>query len=60
MCKVLLADWSANFAIYEEHEKSRMKEATNKLASLISSLNMWSEEMHIQEYVQLAREEMLT
>ena len=37
-----------------------MKEATKELASLISSLNMWSEEMHIQEYVQLAREEMLT
>ena len=37
-----------------EHEKSRMKEATNELASLTSSLILGSEEFLIEEYVQLA------
>ena len=45
--------------IDHEREKSRMKEATNKLASLISSLNLGSEEMVIQDYVQLVREEIV-
>ena len=34
----------------------RMKETTNKLASLISFLNLGSEEMPIEEYVQLTIE----
>jgi hypothetical protein len=37
----------------DEREKSRRKEATTKLASLFSSLNLGSEEMPIEEYVQL-------
>jgi hypothetical protein len=37
-----------------EHEKLRMKEATNELASFISSLNLGSKELPIEEYVQLA------
>jgi hypothetical protein len=32
----------------DEHENLRMKEATNELAILISSLNIWSQEMHIK------------
>ena len=36
-----------------------MKEATNELASLISSLNLGSKELPIEEYVQLAREEII-
>ena len=36
-----------------------MKEATNNLASFISSLNIGSEEMAIEEYVQLARKEIV-
>jgi hypothetical protein len=32
-----------------------MKEVGNELASLISSLNLRSEEMPIEKYVQLAR-----
>ena len=40
----------------DECEKLGMKEATNELASLISSLNFKSEEMPIEEYVQLAGE----
>jgi hypothetical protein len=31
-----------------------MKEVENELASLISSLNLGSEEMPVEEYVQLA------
>ena len=42
---------SANFSVDDEHEKSRMKEVVNELASLISSLNFGSEEMRIEEYV---------
>ena len=52
--KILHAYRSVGFAIYNEHEKSRMKEVENELASLISFLNLGSEEMHIEEYVQLA------
>ena len=35
--------WSANFAMNDEHENLRMKEATNEPASLISSLNLESQ-----------------
>ena len=44
MYKILLAHRSANFSIYDECEKLRMKEASNELTSLISSLNLGSEE----------------
>ena len=37
-----------------------MKEATNELASLISFLNLGSEEMPVEEYVQLVGERLLT
>ena len=40
----------------DECEKSRMKEVALDLASLISSLNLGSEDMLVEEYVQLARE----
>ena len=56
MFKILLANSSANFAIDDERKKLRMKEATFELASLISSSNLGSEEMTIEEYVQLAGE----
>ena len=59
MFKILLANSSANFAIDDERKKLRMKEATFELASLISSLNLGSEEMTIEEYVQLAGEEIV-
>ena len=59
MSKILLADLSVNFAMDHEHETLRMKETTNKLVSLNSSLNFGSEEMPIQEYVQLARDKLL-
>ena len=36
-----------------------MKEATNVLASLISSLNLESEEILFEEYVQLAGEDVV-
>ena len=29
--KILLANWNANFVMDDEHEKSRMKKATNEL-----------------------------
>ena len=54
MSKILLADQSVNFAMEHEREKSRLKEATNGLASLVSSLNLQTESMPIEEYVQLA------
>jgi hypothetical protein len=38
-----------------EHEKLRMKEATNELASFISSLNLGSKELPIEEYVHFGR-----
>jgi hypothetical protein len=34
----------------DEREELRMKETTNELASLISSLNLVSKEMHVEEY----------
>ena len=57
MSKILLAQWSVDFAMGHEREKLRMKETTNELASFISTLNLGSEEMPIEEYVQLAKEE---
>ena len=47
--------WSANFAMDDEHENERMEKAVNELATLISSLNLESEIMPIEEYMQLAR-----
>ena len=48
MSKVLLVGWSANFAMDDECEKSRMKEVANELASPLSSLNLGNEEMPIE------------
>ena len=43
----------------DKYGKLTMKEATNELASFILSLNLGSEEMPIEEYVQLAGEEIV-
>jgi hypothetical protein len=59
MSKVILVDWSADFAMDHEHEKLRMRETTNKLTSPISALDLGSEEMPIEEYVQLEGEEIV-
>ena len=59
MSKILPIDWSADFAKDGEHEKSRMKEATNESASFIYSLNLGSKELPIEEYVKLAEENFL-
>ena len=59
MSKILTTNWNVDFAIHDEPEKSRMKEATNESASLVSSLNLGNEEMPIEEYVQLAWEEII-
>ena len=62
MYKVLLRDWSVDFAMDDESEKSRIKETTNALASfffLLESWNLGSEKMSIEEYVQLAWEEIV-
>ena len=56
MPNILPTDWSVDFSMDGEREKLRMNEATNKLASFISSLNLGSEEVPIDEYVQLVRE----
>ena len=42
-----------------EREKPRTKETTNKLANLISSLNLGSEEMPTEKYVRLAQQEIV-
>ena len=51
MSKNLLADWSADFAMDNERGKLKRKEATNELASFISSLKHGSEELRIEGYV---------
>jgi hypothetical protein len=44
--------WSAGFSMDDEREKSRIKEARSKwMASLVSSLNLGSEEMTMKEYI---------
>ena len=48
-----------DFSMDHECEKSRMKEATNGLASLVSSLDFESKLIPIEEYVQLAGEEIV-
>ena len=59
MSKIFLADRSDDFAMDNECEKSRMKEATNELATLVSSLTLKSEEMPIEEYVKLPRDKIV-
>ena len=59
MSKILLADLTVDFVMDHEDENLRMKEAKMKLVSLSSSLNLGSEEMHVQEYVQLTRDKLL-
>ena len=54
MSKTLLAHSCVNFALDHECEKSRLEEVTNESASLVSSLNLGSE-----EYVQLEGEEIV-
>ena len=56
--KILPIEWSTNFAM-DEHEKLRMNDTSNQLASLISSLNLGSEYMPIKEYMQLVGEEIV-
>ena len=51
MSKILLVYWSANFAMDNGCQNVKMKEATNELVSLISTLNPRSEEMAIHKYV---------
>ena len=43
----------------DECERLRMKEVANDMASLISSMNLESEEVLIKEYVQFAMEEIV-
>ena len=43
----------------DEREKLRMKDVSNEFASLISSLNLGSEEMPIKEYMQLGGKEIV-
>ena len=52
MSKILLVDCGVEF---DKHEKSTMKEATNELASLLSSLNFGSEEMLIEKLCAIDR-----
>ena len=40
-------------------ERSRMKEIANELAHLISSLNLGSEELRTEEYVQSTRDKIV-
>ena len=59
MEQVLLVDWTNDFAMIHECEKSRMKEATKKLTSLVSSLSLGCEEMPIEGYTHLVGEEIV-
>jgi hypothetical protein len=66
MSKISHANWSVDFAMDDEHAKSRMKEVTNELASLFSSLNLgvkkcllkkmctWQDRNNMAELVDLA------
>jgi hypothetical protein len=49
----------ANLPWITNVRNQRIKEATNELASLISFWNLGSEEIPIEEYVQLAGEEIV-
>ena len=59
MSKISLADWSVEFAMDDECKKSRMKYAKNILASLISALNLGSENMHIEDMCNWQEEKLL-
>ena len=55
----LTCNSTIDFAMDDEGERSRMKESTSELASLVSYLNLGSEEMCVEEYVQLVGEEIV-
>ena len=55
MSKILRVDGIADFAM----DEFRMKEIANELACLISCLNIGSEEMSIEEYVQWVGEDIV-
>ena len=57
--QIMQNNWSVNFAMDDEREKLKMKEVENELASLISSLNLGSEEMPVEEYMRLAWDEIV-
>ena len=47
MSNILPTDCSANFDMDDDRKKSRLKETINELESLISPLDLGSEEMYI-------------
>ena len=57
--KIFLVDWNADLTMDDEREEFIMNEATNELAILISSLNLVSKEMPIEEHMQLVGEEIV-
>ena len=59
MSKIVLMNWSADFAMDVKCAKLRMKEATNELISHISSLYLGVEETPIKEYVLQGGEEIV-
>ena len=59
MSKILHVDHSDDFATGGELGKSIMKETTIELESLISSLNLGSEKLPIEEFVQMAGEQIV-
>ena len=58
-CPRFYLETTTEFVMDHECEKLGMKEATSESTSLISSLNLGSGEMLIEEYVQLAGEEIV-
>ena len=59
MSKILPIDWSGNFTMDDEHESERMKDETIELASPISFLNLGSEKMPMEKYVQWRERKLL-
>ena len=55
MGRILLATWNVDFALLvDEMEKNRMQE---ELGALISKLRLGDDEMSIETYIQMKREE---
>ena len=57
MARMLPAPWNVDFALVDKREKNKMQEELDELGALISKLRLGDEEMSIETYIQMEREE---
>ena len=59
MSRILPLTWSVDFALDDERERSRMLKDLEELVILIGKLQLSSEEMSLEEYIQMDGEDLI-